>query len=228
MKTLMLAALLFLAASGPAAAQVPPPEPPDGQPEDMPAAVGTDPAEAVTEPSAETTATMETMEVAADGATAAVEPIEGAAAEAAPAVAPAVDGFAADAQDVMPAPGDSLMMDVGEVLDELLWPEPYIYQSGGTRDPFASLVGSGEPYEDGPVAIGDIIVVGVLWGEWDRFALIETRGGKSLVLRAGDAVQDGRVMAVLRDGLQISHTLYGITRVVTLPVRSGLEGKDER
>lgn len=47
-------------------------------------------------------------------------------------------------------------------------------------------------------------------------------------MRPGDRVQDGRVIEVLPDGLRISHTLYGITRVVTLPVRSGLEGKDER
>ncbi len=123
---------------------------------------------------------------------------------------------------------DSLMLDIGEVLDELLWPEPYLYQSAGTRDPFASLLGD-EIYEgEGPVPIEEMIVVGVLWGEHDRFALIETRGGNNLILRAGDPVQNGRVLEVLPGGLRVSHTLYGVTRTFTLPVRSGLEERDER
>lgn len=77
--------------------------------------------------------------------------------------------------DTQGTPGDSLMMDVGEVLDELLWPEPYLYQSAGTRDPFAPLVGREGPEDQGPPAIGDLVVVGVVWGEEDRFALVETR-----------------------------------------------------
>jgi hypothetical protein len=140
----------------------------------------------------------------------------------------AASGIQPSATDAGTAAADSLMMDVGEVLDELLWPEPYAYQSGGTRDPFAPLVGGQEAVNEGPIAIGDMVVVGVLWSESDRFALIETRGGRNVVLRAGDRVQDGRVIEVLPDGLRVSHTLYGITRVITLPVRSGLEGKDER
>lgn len=124
---------------------------------------------------------------------------------------------------------DSLMLDVGEVLDELLWPEPYLYQSAGARDPFKTLLGADEESPDGRlVGVEDIIVVGILWGAGDRFALVETRYNQNLILRKGDVIRDGEVLAVLPDGLKVRYSHYGVVKTITLPVESGAEEKDER
>lgn len=257
MKTLVFAALLFLTLPGWSWATEPAPaaEESDGTPafeESEVNPASDEPEAAQAEESGATVAEALDEEITLEESTAGGEPLPaGAAADedgelgwmasgedaesagaeehvAEAEVAGDAPGAATAPASRQPAPGDSLMMDVGEVLDELLWPEPYLYQSAGTRDPFAPLVGQEHPDGEGPLAIGDLIVVGVVWGDDDRFALVETRSGKNLVMRPGDRVQDGRVIEVLPDGVRISHTLYGITRVVTMPVRSGLEGKDER
>lgn len=141
-------------------------------------------------------------------------------------------GLPAGAQTQEAAPAarpDSLMLDVGEVLDELLWPEPYLYQSAGTRDPFRTLLGDEEASPDGRlIGVEDIIVVGILWGARDRFALVETRYDQNLILRKGDVVRDGEILAVLPDGLKIRYSHYGVVKTITLPVESGAEEKDER
>ena len=227
MKTLTFAALLLLAISGWARASetAPPSEAPAGAADVEDAAEGIAPQQPAAGEGVEPATG---VEAAAEDDADWVEAGENAGAPDESVRVAEADAAAGPTAGGQTSPGDSLMMDVGEVLDELLWPEPYLYQSAGTRDPFAPLVGKEGSANEGPLAIGDMIVVGVLWGEPDRFALVETRGGNNLVMRVGDAVQDGRVIEVLPDGLRISHTLYGVTRVITLAVRSGLEGKDER
>ncbi len=124
--------------------------------------------------------------------------------------------------------GDSLLMDVGEVLDDLLVPEPYYYQSAGLRDPFAPLVGREDALEDREPGISDLVVVGVLWAEEDRFALVETKQGKSMILREGDEVSDGVVLKIHPDGVTMRQSRFGIAKTVWLPVTSGLEAEEER
>jgi len=126
------------------------------------------------------------------------------------------------------AANDSLMLDVGEVLDDLLWPEPYLYQSAGARDPFVSLLAEETEGDLSPLRLDELIVVGILWGERDRFALVETRRGKNMILRKGDTVGTGHVVEVLPDGLRLKYRYYGVIRTITLPVTSGVEEKDER
>jgi hypothetical protein len=123
---------------------------------------------------------------------------------------------------------DSVLMDIGEVLDELLTPEPYYYQSAGRRDPFASLISPDGGEADGEPGVADLVVVGILWGDNDRFALVETRDGHSLILRKGDPIRDGRVLEVSPEGLRVVYSHYGIVKTMTLPVVSGVEGRDER
>ncbi len=133
------------------------------------------------------------------------------------------------APDEGAAAGDSLLLDVGEVLDDFLSPEPYFYQSSALRDPFAALlVAGGEEVADGPLEVDDLIVVGILWGANDRFALVQTVGGKNMILRQGDRISNGRVVAVSLDGITVRVSHYGVAKTVTLPVTSGVEDKDER
>lgn len=126
-------------------------------------------------------------------------------------------------------PADSLMMDIGEVLDDLLTSQPYFYQSAGMRDPFKSLLdGEGSSSEGGLHGIEDLIVVGILWAEHDRFALVETHRGQHMILRQGDPIRNGRVIEVLLNGLKVRYSHYGVFKTVTLTVESGAEEKDER
>jgi hypothetical protein len=141
------------------------------------------------------------------------------------------DGVAwADQEETASAPTDSLMMDVGEVLDDFRTPEPYLYQSAGTRDPFASLIQGWNAgvLREGLPGIEELIVVGILWAEHDRFALVETERGQNLVLRQGDQIRNGEVVEVLPDGVIVRFSHYGVVSTVVLPVVTGLEEKHER
>ncbi len=107
--------------------------------------------------------------------------------------------------------------------DLLLTPESYYYESVGRRDLFESLVS--DDYRDAnptqKPASAELTVVGILWGERDRFALVETAQGRSRVLREGDRLGDGTVVRVLPDRVIIHVTEYGGSRTVTLPLVEG-------
>ena len=64
-----------------------------------------------------------------------------------------------------------------EMDDLLITPEVYFYESLGRRDVFVSLVS--EQYKEAnrqaTPGSGELTVVGILWGENDRFALVEHR-----------------------------------------------------
>jgi hypothetical protein len=103
----------------------------------------------------------------------------------------------------------------------------YFYQSWGRPDLFSALV-SGE-FEPGEVAdlvdVNNAELVGVMWGPTDRFALVEDGSGNGYILRVGDRVSNGRVLAVQKKSLVASVSLYGITNRVILRLN---DGKDER
>ena len=103
----------------------------------------------------------------------------------------------------------------------------YFYQSWGRPDLFSALV-SGE-FEPGEAAdlvdVNNAKLVGVMWGPTDRFALVEDGSGNGYILRVGDRVSNGRVVAVQKKSLVASVSLYGITNRVILRLN---DGKDER
>ena len=103
----------------------------------------------------------------------------------------------------------------------------YFYQSWGRPDLFAALV-AGE-FERGEAAelvdVNNAKLVGVMWGPTDQFALVEDGSGNGYILRVGDRVQNGRVVAVQKNSLVASVSLYGITNRVILRLD---DGKDER
>jgi len=103
----------------------------------------------------------------------------------------------------------------------------YFYQSWGRPDLFAALV-SGE-FQPGEAAdlvdVNNGKLVGVMWGPTDQFALVEDGSGNGYILRVGDRVQNGRVVAVQKNSLVASVSLYGITNRVILRLD---DGKDKR
>jgi hypothetical protein len=151
----------------------------------------------------------------------------------APAPAPAAASGAEKSAVVKarPSPAESDRIDYHGV-DALLRNDEYQYRSGG-RDPFAPLVTSGEAGEGEEAMItdpgvADLIMVGRAWGGGLVFALAETPQGMGLLLRVGDQVRDGRVVAISPEGVTFSQTTYGLVRQVTLPFGSVEEGRDER
>lgn len=130
-----------------------------------------------------------------------------------------------------PAASDSISAADQELLDQvLLAPDPYYYQGLGRRDPFSSLVPDTKDgkVETGLFGPGDLVVVGILWGDRDRFALVEAADGTSAILRVGDRFRNATVTSIQRDQVVLYVTNYGIGRTLTLPLTEGKASNDER
>jgi hypothetical protein len=110
---------------------------------------------------------------------------------------------------------------------ELILSRPkFIYSSLGKRDPFMSLV-SGEFQGEGAVSlvgVGDMELVGILWGSREKLAMVEDNRGRGYVLRVGDAVIGGVVTDITKDSITISQTFYGETQTVVIRMK-GKEGE---
>jgi hypothetical protein len=102
----------------------------------------------------------------------------------------------------------------------------YQYNTLGRRDPFQSMIGGDFVGEDvggdAPIDVGGMKVVGVVWSDDDKFALVEDGRGGSHVLRRGDKVMNGFVEDLKRDGVVVNLTTDGTTQSVTIPlIRKG-------
>lgn len=94
----------------------------------------------------------------------------------------------------------------------------FFYQSFGKADPFKGLV-NGEFEQASAAELVDInsaTLVGVMWGQEDRFALVENGEGFGYILRVGDRVQHGRVVSIRKNSITARITLYGISNRVVL------------
>lgn len=94
----------------------------------------------------------------------------------------------------------------------------FFYQSHGKDDPFKVLVAGDYKEGDGSdlVDMNSAQLVGVMWGQDDRFALVEDGDGFGYILRVGDRVRHGRVVSIRKASLQARVTLYGISSDVVL------------
>ncbi len=98
----------------------------------------------------------------------------------------------------------------------------FFYQSYGKDDPFRVLV-DGEYKESVASELVDMNsahLVGVMWGQDDRFALVEDGEGFGYILRVGDRVRFGRVVSIRKNLLTARVTLYGITNKVVLKLEN--------
>jgi hypothetical protein len=98
----------------------------------------------------------------------------------------------------------------------------YFYQSYGKGDPFSVLV-DGDFQQAGAAELVDVNsarLVGVMWGQDDRFALVEDGDGFGYILRVGDQVRSGRIVSIRKNSLTAQVTLYGITSNVVLKLEN--------
>ncbi len=94
----------------------------------------------------------------------------------------------------------------------------FFYQSYGKEDPFKVLV-DGDFEQANAADLVDLNsgrLVGVMWGQDDKFALVEDGNGFGYILRAGDRVKHGRVISIRKKSITARVTLYGITNKVVL------------
>ena len=94
----------------------------------------------------------------------------------------------------------------------------FFYQSYGKSDPFAVLVAGDfeKTTASELVDMNSAQLVGVMWGQDDKFALVEDGEGFGYILRVGDRVRHGRVVSIRQNSLTARVTLYGITNKVVL------------
>jgi len=112
----------------------------------------------------------------------------------------------------------------GQVIDDLLLNrEQYFYSSFGRRDPFGSLLKGAfsKAKDDDLLDVGEIKMVGVVWGEKDRFAVVEDKRHHSHILREGDKVVYGRVLRITQTSLTVQHYFFGETSNVTIYLNEG-------
>jgi hypothetical protein len=94
------------------------------------------------------------------------------------------------------------------------------------RDPFGSLIDGRfvSDTSDRLPDIGSMDLLGVMWGDEDRFAMCEDKEGQGFVLRVGDPVVNGQVSGITRDSITIRQYFFGTSTTVTLKLKPR-EGK---
>ncbi|MBI4720829.1 MAG: hypothetical protein HY770_06340 [Chitinivibrionia bacterium] len=102
----------------------------------------------------------------------------------------------------------------------------YYYSAFNRRDPFSSLI-VGDFVKDKkmePVDLNSVELVGIVKGDLDRFGLLEDQSGFSYILRVGDEVRNGRVVAIGDKSLVARVTNFGQTTKFTLHMSQHAEG----
>ena len=96
-----------------------------------------------------------------------------------------------------------------------------MYTSDGRRDPFQSLLdGKFQGSGDGAlVDVGDIHLVGIMWGSADKFALVEDSRGRGYVLRVGDPVVNGYISGITKTELQIVQNAFGESQSMSIKLQ---------
>lgn len=100
--------------------------------------------------------------------------------------------------------------------------EQYTYTSGGRRDPFESLIDGKYQSQSGDgalVDVGDIHLVGIMWGSADKFALVEDSRGRGFVLRVGDPVLNGYISGITKSELQIVQNAFGESQAMAIKLQ---------
>ncbi|NIM19522.1 MAG: hypothetical protein GTO51_03975 [Candidatus Latescibacteria bacterium] len=102
----------------------------------------------------------------------------------------------------------------------------YYYSAFNRRDPFKSLI-VGDFVRNTKMTIVDlnaVELVGIIRGELDRFALLEDEKGYSYILRVGDRVKNGSVVAIGEKSMVARVTNFGQTTKFTLHLTKREEG----
>jgi hypothetical protein len=99
--------------------------------------------------------------------------------------------------------------------------EQYTYTGDGRRDPFQSLLdGKFQGSGDGAlIDVGDIHLVGIMWGAADKFALVEDSRGRGFVLRVGDPVVNGYISGISKTELSIIQNAFGESQSMSIKLQ---------
>jgi len=99
--------------------------------------------------------------------------------------------------------------------------DQYVYSSSGRRDPFLSLLdGKFQGSGDGSlIDVGDIHLVGIMWGTSDKFALVEDSRRRGFVLRVGDPVVNGYISGISKTELQIVQNAFGESQSMSIKLQ---------
>src|SRR5204863_1460723 len=100
--------------------------------------------------------------------------------------------------------------------------EQYVYTSGNRRDPFLSLLDGRFQSQSGDgslVDVGDIHLVGIMWGASDKFALVEDTRGHGFVLRVGDPVVNGYISGISKSEIQVVQNAFGETQTLAIQLK---------
>jgi hypothetical protein len=122
---------------------------------------------------------------------------------------------------MVPGAAEAASPEIGlpEIEDTLLQErEEYFYASLGRRDPFGSLL-KGQFTKDGKADlpdVGNLRLVGVMWGEKDRYALCEDSRGNGYILREGDPVVGGTVGRITQESLTVVQNFFGEVQTITI------------
>jgi hypothetical protein len=152
----------------------------------------------------------------------------GVAAQATPVPGAATSGAAASTAAPTAATGaaaTAVSAEDPKVLDPamLFQREQYVYQTAGRRDPFQSLIDGKYQSQSGDgtlVDVGDMHLVGIMWGSSDKFALVEDSRGRGFVLRVGDPVLNGYISGISKTELQVVQNAFGDSQTVTIQLKS--------
>ena len=146
--------------------------------------------------------------------------VPGVGTQAVPGAATAVPGLTATG-----VPGTAgVVTETPKSLDAstLFAREQYVYTSGNRRDPFQSLLDGKFLAQSGDgslVDVGDIHLVGIMWGASDKFALVEDTRGRGFVLRVGDPVLNGYISGISKAEIQVVQNAFGETQTLAIQLK---------
>jgi hypothetical protein len=101
--------------------------------------------------------------------------------------------------------------------------ERYEYIAGGRRDPFQSLLDGKfqtQTADGSLIDVGDIHLVGIMWGSSDKFALVEDSRGHGYVLRVGDPVLNGYISGISKSELQVVQNAFGESQTLSIQLQT--------
>ena len=88
--------------------------------------------------------------------------------------------------------------------------EIYVYEQEGRRDPFSPLLKEGEDSQEGQISVENLSLVGVIWGDTRRVAVLSDQAGNGYVFKVGDALPSGRVVSISDKSIVFELSQFGI------------------
>jgi hypothetical protein len=156
---------------------------------------------------------------------AATAPLASTAATPTTASAAGATSLAAPSTAVPSTTAAAAAAEIPQVLDPatLFQREQYVYSVADRRDPFQSLIDGKFQSQSGEAAlvdVGDLHLVGIMWGSSDKGALVEDSRGRGFVLRVGDPVMNGYIAGISKTELQVVQNAFGDSQTVTIQLKS--------